>query len=690
VRCLAIASALLVAANASAEPDPADGAAEPALAEEVIEVTGRAPTPTQPITVLRREDVERATASTAADALGRIAGVHTDGPHNARDRAVHVRIRGLDARYTLALIDGERMPARDVHGVADLSALPAAAIERIEIVKGPMAVLLGGDAIAGVVNVVTRREVEGTRVDAFAGYGSFATRTGAARLAVGGEDASAQVVVQHERSDGWSDEWDLDRDLRQITAKVDARATDKTTIAASQLVRRGDDELRGSQRLFLGGSHKHKQMTRYVEAGTIEGGEDALDLDGTLAWTRRDDRGGRWAATAHVARHATDKDEVRDVMLRQNGRDVGSLFTDERDDITHWIGSARLQRRVVRGRHELTGLAEWRSELREVDNQSLRVTRDPGGNVTGDASFRDPAHIYSAREGVASVVVQDDWNAGGRVAIAPGVRLDHHGEWGTRICPATSIAARVDSYLTVRYAVGLGYKAPSIESRNRSPVPDLDVNGSRWLAGNPDLGPESSLGHELGAIFEPALGGSAAPRLVISTALFRNDFRDKIEKEIVDDYNQSGLPLEREINIGRAVTHGLEATMAVEVGRDLWLGANYTYLWTRNLDSQARLDRTIAHTGNVQASYTLRPTRTTMRVASRWVGRAVRVSADGTARPAIPALATTDVRIEQPITRHLTLSAQVENLFGATWDKDDDGDTDQPPASLFVGLWAHL
>jgi outer membrane receptor for ferrienterochelin and colicins len=642
------------------------------------------------IEALDRAAIQRMNATTAGDVLGRVAGIQTDGPHNARDRAAHVRIRGLDPRYTLALVDGERVPARDVRGVVDFSTLPTAAIQRIEVVKGPLAVLFGGDAIAGVVNVVTQGTITGTSVDAVAGYGSFATRTLAARVASGRDGRGTQLTVHRETSDGWSDAWDLDQELRQMTAKVDARGTEKTTVVANEMLRRGRDDLRATQRLYIGRARKQKQVTKYVERGTIEGVEDSLDLGTTLNWSRREDAGGRWMASVQLARHATDKDEVRDVILRQNGRDIGSVLTDERDDIAHWIGGARLQRRSIRGRHELTAQGEWRSELRDVDNHNIRVTRDPDGATIGDADFRDPKRIYKVHEGVGSFVAQDAWNTGGRVATVVGVRTDHHQVWGAKLVPAAAVAVRADANLTVRYAMGLGYKAPSIESRSRSPVPDLDVNGNRWIAGNPDLRPESSLGQELGAIYASDPEGREARQIGVSASLFRNDFRDKIERETTDDYMASGLPLEREVNIGRAVTQGLEAAVSCEVRRSLWLGANYTFLATRNLDTGARLDRTVAHTLNLIGSYTFRPTRTTLRLTARWLDRSMRIAADGTSRPPIPALATADVRVEQILTKQLSLSIQTDNVLGARWDRDGDGDTDLPPAGVFVGLWAHL
>ncbi|HMU71025.1 MAG TPA: TonB-dependent receptor plug domain-containing protein, partial [Chitinophagales bacterium] len=71
-----------------------------------------------------------------------------------------VQIMGLNPDYTLILIDGQPMIGR-VAGVLDLSRVSVGAIERVEIVKGPMSSLYGSDALAGVINIITKKPALG-------------------------------------------------------------------------------------------------------------------------------------------------------------------------------------------------------------------------------------------------------------------------------------------------------------------------------------------------------------------------------------------------------------------------------------------------------------------------------------------------------------------------------------------------
>jgi outer membrane receptor for ferrienterochelin and colicins len=74
-------------------------------------------------------------------------------------------MRGFGSRRVLVLLDGQPLVGR-VNGTMDLARIPVAAIERIEIVKGPQSTLYGSDAIGGVINVISKvapRERRGCR-----------------------------------------------------------------------------------------------------------------------------------------------------------------------------------------------------------------------------------------------------------------------------------------------------------------------------------------------------------------------------------------------------------------------------------------------------------------------------------------------------------------------------------------------
>lgn len=70
-----------------------------------------------------------------------------------------IKIRGMKADYTLLLINGRRVNSRDalagnMGNDFDLSAIPISAIERVEVIRGPMSSLYGADALGGVINVI--------------------------------------------------------------------------------------------------------------------------------------------------------------------------------------------------------------------------------------------------------------------------------------------------------------------------------------------------------------------------------------------------------------------------------------------------------------------------------------------------------------------------------------------------------
>ena len=151
---------MLFAANGGTRgrPPPA-----PADASTEIVVTGsRVATPPDDlaanVTVLSREDFDVEKPRQLADILRRVAGVHLDQV-GGRGGTGSLYLRGADPNYTLVLVDGVRVndPTNARGGSFDFSTFDVADVERVEIARGPYSAVYGGDALAGVVNIVTRR-----------------------------------------------------------------------------------------------------------------------------------------------------------------------------------------------------------------------------------------------------------------------------------------------------------------------------------------------------------------------------------------------------------------------------------------------------------------------------------------------------------------------------------------------------
>ena len=136
-------------------------AVEPTLKQTVVSATlSEHETRTAPasITVISREELEQSNATDLLDAVRGSPGI-TLSPRQVGGRKT-LALRGLEGKHTLTLIDGRRIaPSDDIVGHSDYqySWLPVSAIERVEIIRGPMSTLYGSEALGGVINLITRQ-----------------------------------------------------------------------------------------------------------------------------------------------------------------------------------------------------------------------------------------------------------------------------------------------------------------------------------------------------------------------------------------------------------------------------------------------------------------------------------------------------------------------------------------------------
>jgi outer membrane cobalamin receptor len=79
--------------------------------------------------------------------------------------AATVSLRGIGANRTLVLVDGRRSTPSNASGVTDISTIPAAAIERVEVISGGASATYGADAVAGVTNYILKKNFQGLELD---------------------------------------------------------------------------------------------------------------------------------------------------------------------------------------------------------------------------------------------------------------------------------------------------------------------------------------------------------------------------------------------------------------------------------------------------------------------------------------------------------------------------------------------
>lgn len=127
------------------------------------------------VSVVTRAELDKMPVYDLADAVKRLPGVHinTSSAYGRKE----IKLRGMDSDYTLLLVNGRRINSRDAltsnyANDFDLSSIPMAAVERIEVIRGPMSSLYGADALGGVVNVILRQPTSSTKAGVAASYES--------------------------------------------------------------------------------------------------------------------------------------------------------------------------------------------------------------------------------------------------------------------------------------------------------------------------------------------------------------------------------------------------------------------------------------------------------------------------------------------------------------------------------------
>ncbi|MDR2875074.1 MAG: TonB-dependent receptor [Methylobacillus sp.] len=155
------------------------------------------------VTVITREEIERAGQAGLIELLQRQPGVEVDSTGGSGQPA-SVFLRGANSDHVVVLVDGLRLNSATL-GNFSFQNMPLAQIDRIEILRGPASSLYGADAIGGVIQIFTRKAADDqTRFNAAAGYGSHNTRTAEAGVSAGAKGTTFGISVSSYVTDGFS------------------------------------------------------------------------------------------------------------------------------------------------------------------------------------------------------------------------------------------------------------------------------------------------------------------------------------------------------------------------------------------------------------------------------------------------------------------------------------------------------
>ncbi|HWB77949.1 MAG TPA: TonB-dependent receptor [Nannocystaceae bacterium] len=548
-----------------------------------------------------------------------------------------LRLQGLDPSYTLVLVDGQRVTGR-VNGVIDLTRMPAEDIEQIEVVRGPGSVLYGADALAGTVNIVTRRPTRPHEAEAGVAYGSFGTLDVTARAAIARKRWSSAVVAGIHDTDGW------DRDPSDATT-TGPRWRGWNVGTTHELHELGPFSLR------VRADYLRRDARRIdaADSGAIVERRNLTEtLDATIS-PHFVEGPSELTLTAHYSL-------FRDQLLQDQR---GATEQDRYELTLDHLGQATGVYAHTLAHHVVTA---------GIDTQIERLHADRV----------DPPRVDRHRY---AVFLQDEWTPteNPRVAIVPGVRVDIDSLFGAYPTPRLAVMVVPKPWLTLRASYGRGFRAPGFRELF---LQFANPSAGYVVRGNPALRPETSWGTQISAELVPL------PWLVVAASVFDNRLRDTIVIDTDAGTEADGSTSTfRYLNLGEATTRGAELD-AVIAWRDIVrVEGSYAYLWTHDGENDRVLPGRARHSGTAGLRLARERWGTSVRVRSAIFGSRTFFAdedGDGVERPRnSPAFATLDLRLAQRVLAdHLEIFAGVDNLL----DAGDATDNPIPPRSFYGGI----
>lgn len=314
----AIAAALVSAlVPAIAGAQEADASKNPTTLDR-IEVTGsrirQANLETsQPVVTMSRAEIQKQGFTSVADIVQNITA--TGSPAISRSDALasgedvggqYVDLRNLGPQRTLVLIDGKRMGISS-SGYSDLASIPSSIVERIEVLTDGASALYGSDAIAGVVNIITRKRFDGLEGSAYIGqYGQGDGNKEVYNFVIGqtGERGSVTLGAEYSKEDPV-----MARD-RDFTRYPNGRAHPTPDLGGP------------------GGTVRSNGWSAINQWGTL------IDADGN-AWTaNRGTTDTSKLSNFHPTNGLTDQANPNEQMYLSTGLERRSVFANAEFDIT--------------------------------------------------------------------------------------------------------------------------------------------------------------------------------------------------------------------------------------------------------------------------------------------------------------------------------------------------------------------
>jgi outer membrane cobalamin receptor len=554
-------SILLILAAANGATNVPSPATQPANLEQIVVTGSRVATSPDDLaanlTVIDRDDFDAEKPARLADVLRRVAGVHVDHV-GGRGGTGSLYLRGADPNYTLVLVDGVRVndPTNARGGSFDFSTFDVSSVERVEIARGPYSAVYGGDALAGVINIITRHApAERTRASLDAMGGSFDTREIA--LTAGGPAGSGS--------------WSLGLGDSHEGAQVRGNEFESQRVSAGF-----GTEITANTTLTLSGRHAQSERAGFPDDSGGHGFAAIREVE-----TREADETLLGAGVTHVAGDATYSLTLG-YFDREDHIDSPGIAPGVRDPFG--VPASLVDSSIERLTATFSGTQKL-SELLSVA-YGAEFQREEGvsdGELDFGGGFALPTSFALVRKSWAPFA-EMRLNTAFGLSTQAGLRLDKPDGESSVTSPRVRVAYEfADGGLRLAASWGKAFKLPSLYALGHP------------LVGNPNLVPERAESREI-ELSQSFAGGQGR----WSATWFEGEFRNAI------DFDSGPPPML--VNRNRVDTDGVELAGYLAANDQWAFDASITNVESRIASTGGELRNRPEWRGGVGAHWTPRET----------------------------------------------------------------------------------
>ncbi|NVO57344.1 TonB-dependent receptor [Rhodobacteraceae bacterium B1Z28] len=592
------------------------------------------------ISIITPEEIAEYGVTNLTDVLKRSVGVTVVRSGNLN----RVQLRGLGDRYTLILIDGQRVnsnPNLFRGNDFDLDWVDIETIERIEVVRGPMSSLYGADAIGGVINIITKKpdnvlsgSITGSYTLQDNSKAGDSYRTGFTLSGPVNEQLSFRLSGGYTRRE--ADDPDINPPRTGFTTEPSPGFPES--------------------------------KNRYLDTALAWEIDGANRIDFNYGYSKRQHAEvplTRNAANAtYSGQHSFGTSEVRlwgDHIKNEIG--VSSSLGMDQPNTSYSYGlDAKVN--TVRGGTVLHNITFGTS----LESQNL----DDEFNLTGD----NTTSVWDT-----AVFIEDRIEFNDRLEVTFGARLDHHEIYGSHLSPRIYGVYQLNDAWIVKGGVSTGFKSPTLLETSPN-WQQVSCGGDCYLLGSRDLDPETSINMEIGLSY-------ASNRSSFDVTIFNNRIKDMIQFPPARTWNRTlaptytnfvgfaadGNPTFTYQNLEEVTTRGLELTFSTELSDTLSVSGNYTYMDAQVTESIKRpLTYQPDHTINLRADWQVND-QLRLSLAGNFVSEQytwIHSTGDTGLSTKVDAYATADILAQYELSDSVVLNGGILNVTNNTLSRNDD------------------